>query len=174
MNSLELQVLESKAKLTIKTCIAFVVCFANISLCAQIKDDDEILHVDEAFKLHVYLDDGDTIRAVWNIAEDYYLYRHSFKIETTEDVNLDELEIPSGTKTTDPYFGDVEVYYQRTSISVRVREISEKSRVGIRFQGCAKDRYCFAPQIRWFEFREGAMVASENKESVKSLPDDPL
>lgn len=177
MNSLRLQALESKGKLTFKTCIAFVVCFANIVLWAQIKDDDELLNVDEAFKMLVYLDEGDTIRAVWNIAEGYYLYRHGFKIETTEGVHHDEIEIPSGKKTTDPYFGDVEVYYKRTSISVRVRDIPDKSRVGIRFQGCAEDRYCFTPQIRWFEFQDGAMVASSenetDKEIVKSLPNDP-
>lgn len=168
----------TKCTLTYKTCIAFVVCSTHIVIWAQIKDDDEILHVDQAFKLHAYLDAGNTIRAVWNIAEGYYLYRHGFKIETTEGINPDDFEIPSGTKTTDPYFGDVEVYYQRTSISVRVSDISENSRVGIRFQGCAKDRYCFAPQIRWFEFRDGAMVPSEEDKTkegiVESLPDDLL
>ena len=153
--------------MTHKTCIAFVIYFANIAIWAQIKDDDEILHVDEAFKLHVYLDGGDTIRAVWNITEGYYLYRHAFKIETTKGIILDELEVPSGKKTTDPYFGEVEVYYRRIAISVRVRDMPEKSQVGIKFQGCAEDRYCFKPQIRWFEFRDGAMVASRKDKTKK-------
>ena len=164
--------------MTFKTCVVFVVCFAYIALWAQIKDGDAILHVDEAFKVHVYLDDGDTIRAVWNIAEGYYLYKHGFKIEMTEGVDHDEIEIPSGKKTTDSYFGDVEVFYQRATISVRVKDMPEKSRVGIRFQGCAEDRYCFTPQTRWFEFRDGVMIASEKDKQkndvVNSLRDDPL
>ena len=177
-NSLRHHVLESKSKLTFTTCIAFVFCLANIALWAQIKDSDEILHVDEAFKLHVYLDGTETIHAVWKIADDYYLYRHGFKLKTTDGANLEEPEIPSGSKTTDPYFGDVEIYYERVAISVRIRDIPEYSRVGIRFQGCAKNRYCFTPQIRWFEFREGAMVASEKektrKDPIESLHGDPL
>lgn len=178
MNSCLNRTQGAKSKLFYKTCIAFVICVVNIALSAQIKDDDEILHVDKAFTVHVYLDGDDTIRAVWNIAEGYYLYRHGFKVETTEGIKLDELEIPSGKKTTDPYFGEVEVYYQRIAISVRVKDMPENSQVGIGFQGCAEDRYCFTPQIRWFEFREGAMVASgkdqTKREIVKSLPDDPL
>lgn len=178
MNSLRHQVLESKSKLTFRTCIAFVFCLANIALFAQIKEGNEILHVDEAFKLHVYLDGMDILHAVWEIADDYYLYQHGFKLKTTDGANLKELEIPSGSKTTDPYFGDVEVYHERVAISVRITDIPENSRVGIGFQGCAKDRYCFTPQMRWFEFRDGAMVASgkdkTKKDPIKSLHGDPL
>ena len=175
MNSLRPQVLESKNKLTLKTCIALVVCFPYLALWAQITDDDELLHVDEAFKLHVYLDDGESIRAVWQVAKGYYLYQHGFKIKRTKGVDLDELEIPSGTKKKDPIFGDVEVYYERVSISVPIKNIPENSQVGIGFQGCAEDRYCYAPQIRWFEFRDNTMVASDKdknqNENVKSTGD---
>lgn len=118
----------------------------------------EVLPVGKAFALTVHRDTDKNIHASWKIADGYYLYRHGFEVESTDDVELGQLQIPAGTSVTDPHFGDVEVYYNQVEIVVSIKGESEKMRLGISFQGCAKDRFCYAPQTRWFEIQDTLVI----------------
>ncbi len=113
---------------------------------AQINPDD-LLPVEEAFALEASVVDGQ-VELTWQIAEGYYLYRHAFEVESqSDDLVLDELEIPTGELTTDEFFGETETY--RGQVTVRVPFISapESGRIELRVrsQGCADVGLCYPP-----------------------------
>ena len=78
---------------------------------AQPFQEPAFLPVDEAFAIRAELADSGAARITWDIAPDYYLYRHQFSVRV-DGVKVDQLQIPAGQGKFDEFFGDVEVYYQ--------------------------------------------------------------
>src|SRR5262249_52410258 len=70
------------------------------------------LKVDDAFRLVPTLGPDGVLRADWQIADGYHLYRHrfAFAARPAGAVGLGAPEIPSGEKQMDEAFGEVEVY----------------------------------------------------------------
>ena len=75
------------------------------------------LSVDEAFAIRAELADSGAARITWDIAPDYYLYRHQFSVRV-DGVKIDQLQIPAGQEKFDEFFGDVEVYYQFAELTL--------------------------------------------------------
>ena len=107
-------------------------------------DPDEILSADEAFKPTVKLLDN-SISLVFDIAEDYYLYKHAFEFTATGMV-LDEAVIPQGKQKTDEFFGEVETYRKRMEIIIPVLEVTGPAELTYRYQGCADAGICYPPK----------------------------
>ncbi len=127
--------------------------------------EDEFLHVDEAFILSTSLEGPETVVARWDMPDGYYLYRHQFQFKLRGDdagaVSLGEAQIPPGKAKFDEYFGDVEVYYH--SAEARVPVMADAAAmpavdVGIMYQGCADAGLCYPPEMKWFTFADGAIV----------------
>ena len=124
------------------------------------------LAVDDAFSFSLN-QEGDTATLVWVIAAEHYLYRHAFA------VNLDiakvdggvethsltaETTFSQGIKTTDDYFGPVEIYYYQATAQLPMEQIANLSALNnspnrqpllsIQYQGCAEAGLCYPVQTR--------------------------
>jgi thiol:disulfide interchange protein DsbD len=109
----------------------------------------EFLPVDEAFALGTEV--GERPRVFWQIADDYYLYRHRFEfaLERAGDATV-EASVPPGEPKTDEYFGDVEVYHGDVTVPLALDgALPEGARLVVRYQGCAEAGLCYPPQRRW-------------------------
>ena len=117
-------------------------------LLGPVANEDQFLPVDQAFAFSAAADGGDRVLLDWQIAPGYYLYRHRLAVKTaTPGVTLGALDLPSGHKKTDEFFGDVEVYYDVLSATVPVARTGEAPSVEIQvsYQGCADAGLCYPP-----------------------------
>ena len=124
------------------------------------------LAVDDAFSFSLNKD-GDTATLVWIIAAEHYLYRHAFAIsmdipnadDRVEQHSLTaETTFSQGIKTTDDYFGPVEIYYYQATAQLPIERITNlallsdslnsQSQLSIQYQGCAEAGLCYPVQTR--------------------------
>src|SRR6185369_8227629 len=78
--------------------------------------EDNLLPVEEAFKVEAHAIDRATIKLDFKIADDYYLYRERMKTKSVDaSVALGALDLPAGEKKHDEFLGDVEVYHHGLS-----------------------------------------------------------
>lgn len=108
---------------------------------AQLGEPD-FLQADEAFSYDVTANDDDTLTITWDIAPDYYLYRHQFKFEG-ESAPVANIEIPDGKPIEDEFFGESEVYYDQVAVTV---DPGQAQQLNIAWQGCAEAGLCYPPQ----------------------------
>lgn len=115
------------------------------------------LPVDEAFQATAWIensslaDDTGTLFIHWQIAPDYYLYKHRLKFTQLHSGNSVEALIPAGEAKHDEYFGDVEVYYHQLAISLPTSALDEENVIKVGFQGCADAGLCYPPQTLYLE-----------------------
>jgi thiol:disulfide interchange protein DsbD len=118
---------------------------------ARAQSEDDLLAVDQAFKLSGRVDTPGTIALHWDIAKDYYLYRGRIKAKTAQDgVSLGELALPAGKKKHDEFQGDVEVYHDsiEASLPYTLTDAAAKTlAVTITVQGCHEvdPKICYPP-----------------------------
>jgi thiol:disulfide interchange protein DsbD len=117
----------------------------------------DFLPPDEAFRLGAErLPDG-SLKVVWDIAPDYYLYRHRLAFEIDGVPVAEGLQIPAGKPKTDEFFGEVEVYYDRLAIDVPGPPEGPVS-LAVGYQGCAEGGLCYPPMRREATLLPGAVV----------------
>lgn len=123
----------------------------------------EFLDPEQAFVLTVDTVNASTVRARWDIAPGYYLYRNKFSIATpvtggaainaqdiTPRITVGEFTAPRGEVKADPNFGSVEVYHQPVTLHVPVTRATattatEEITLEVRYQGCADAGFCYPP-----------------------------
>ncbi len=121
----------------------------------------EFLDPEQAFVLTVDAVNASTVRARWDIAPGYYLYRNKFSIATaggaavnaqdiTSRITVGEFTAPRGEMKADPNFGSVEVYHQPVTLHVPVTRATataaaEEITLEVRYQGCADAGFCYPP-----------------------------
>ena len=106
------------------------------------------LQVDKAFKMSSLTSEQDVI-VRWQIAPEYYLYKHQllFTVKTdTDDARTIVVSLPNGKHKHDEYFGDVEAYYGELEVNVPVS--SGNFEINVQYQGCADAGLCYPPQKR--------------------------
>lgn len=113
-------------------------------------DPDELLRVDDAFKISAEAAGPDAIRITWTVAEGYFLYKHRFNFSTsTPNVELGTADIPPGKPKVDEFFGDVETYRQAVSVTVPVKSVAgalpDEVEIIAGSQGCADVGVCYPP-----------------------------
>lgn len=121
----------------------------------QAGEQREFLPVDEAFRVRAEAiqEPASGVRVVWDIAEDYYLYRHAldFELVETEAGPLAHPRIPDGKPYHDEFFGDVETYHDTLSVVVPLKAAPAEpieALLEVRYQGCAEAGICYPPQAR--------------------------
>ncbi len=111
----------------------------------------EFLDPEQAFVLTVDAVNGTTVRARWDIAKGYYLYRDKFgfAVKDSPDVELGTFTSPRGEVKADPNFGSVEVYHQPVTLHLPVTRSDPATRkditLEVRYQGCADAGFCYPP-----------------------------
>ena len=128
--------------------------------------EPEFLPVDQAFQFD-FRQDGDKLKLVWTIADEYYLYKSKFKL-AARDAQLGELQKPQGKDHEDDYFGLQEVYYQQALLTVPVHSASDGAVVKIRYQGCAEAGLCYPPQTKEIFLNAVAGVETQDTPPTKT------
>ncbi|HAU4930798.1 protein-disulfide reductase DsbD [Aeromonas hydrophila] len=102
----------------------------------------KFLKVDEAFVLESE-QQGHQLLLHLRIADDYYLYRHSFRFKG-ENLAFEEPVLPAGSEHEDDFFGKTQVYYRELQIPVTLTEAGQQASLKISYQGCT-DGLCYPP-----------------------------
>ncbi|MDB2409948.1 protein-disulfide reductase DsbD family protein [Pseudomonadales bacterium] len=124
------------------------------------------LPVDDAFTFSLNSDD-DSATLVWIIAPEHYLYRHAFSVAidiTHSDGSIKQIPLTAqtlfsqGIKTTDDYFGPVQIYYYQATAQLPMEQIKalashtdgsvNQRQLSIQYQGCAEAGLCYPVQTR--------------------------
>ena len=153
-----------------------LLCLLPLLLCclpgpaASSAPQPELLPVDEAFAVTVQSGADDQLEASFIIAPDHYLYKSSFTLSF--DSTLAPFEVSGQpVEVRDDYFGLTLVYFEQAALLVRPKPGAD--RLVVKFQGCAKDRYCYPPTRRTFNiegFMGGVLRPEETEPSVRNQP----
>jgi thiol:disulfide interchange protein DsbD len=109
----------------------------------------DFLPATEAFRTTAWRDD-DRVYVGFTVAEDYYLHRHQFAIESlSRSINFGELALPPGEPMSHASLGDINVFYNLVLVSAPI-EASETVigplAVVVTFQGCSDQGLCYPPE----------------------------
>jgi len=106
----------------------------------------DFLPVEEAYQYELS-HQQDQLIIDWLITPGYYLYKHRFAVQTDTGSAL-EWNIEPGLQKTDEFFGDVEVYYQFTSLKIPLSQLAsdKPTLIKISYQGCADAGLCYPPE----------------------------
>ncbi len=137
------------------------------SFSAYAADPDDLLPPDEAFSPSLSSISADKIKATWNIADGYYMYRGRFDFESdTAGVTLGEPSYPKGKIKDDPGFGKVETYRKQVSVEIPlIRDSATSSAIELslktKSQGCADIGVCYPPQKKTLTIQLAAASVAE-------------
>jgi thiol:disulfide interchange protein DsbD len=131
------------------TLCALLTAFGASALHAA--EEDNLLPVEEAFRVETKALDRSTIEIRFKIADDYYLYRERMKTRSTDPaVVFTALDLPAGEKKHDEFLGDVEVYHHGLVATQHLTAPATATKVALelRYQGCHQvdPKICFPPQ----------------------------
>ena len=145
-----------------------------LSVSAWAANPDDLLHPDEAFSPSLSSISADRIKATWNIADGYYMYRKRFSFESdTAGITLGEPTYPKGKIKDDPGFGKVETYRKQISVEIPlIRDSATSSPIKLslktKSQGCADIGVCYPPQKKTLAIKLAALETAEPPTSVLS------
>ena len=127
--------------------LLFIIAFFPMWASANgLFEDDPLPTVDEAIQLVTDADwDNQQLLLDFELIDDVYLYQHRFGF-SLRDQNGNVLEdfadytLPPGKDKTDEIFGDVQVYYDRLSLTLPVASVPlVATELEVRYQGCIED-----------------------------------
>ncbi len=128
--------------------------------------DREFLPADEAFRFTAETVSRGWVELNWQIAEGYYLYKHSLEFEAQgEGQSVGQPMVPAGEPKEDEFFGHTEVFHRELSVRLPV-EVPEGQPLALRvgYQGCAEGGICYPPikrEVR-LDMSGPALAASES------------
>ena len=102
----------------------------------------QFLPLDQAFVLTTR-QEGNRLLVALDIADGYYLYRDKLSWQVSEG-KLGKVQLPSGERHDDEFFGQTEVFYHSLDVAIPLLEISEKSVLTLSYQGCTEG-LCYPP-----------------------------
>jgi thiol:disulfide interchange protein DsbD len=124
----------------------------------------QFLPVEEAYQLEIEVRDDGSLRAYWQIVDDYYLYQHRFNFSLVaqgESIPL-AIDYPPALEREDEYFGQVQVYYDQADILLTPQRTPQRATLKVGSQGCADAGLCYPPQTQYFtvDFTTGGVSPS--------------
>ncbi|KRA16165.1 protein-disulfide reductase DsbD [Lysobacter sp. Root604] len=111
-------------------------------------DESDLLPVEQAFVLSAEAPAADRIVLRWKIAEGYYLYKHRISVKADPAFAAQALQLPTGDKHKDEFFGEVETYRKALSATLPGRAGATRVDLQIKYQGCADAGICYPPVTR--------------------------
>lgn len=157
--------------LTVIMCIIFI-----HSAEAQFwkKQQSSLLPEEQAFQVNAEIVDGQ-LQINWSIAEDYYMYRDSFKIEEVNSGLLIEItSFPKGEIEDDPEFGMVEVYFYNALLSADTSSLNSSTiNLVLHGQGCNKPvGVCYPPMQRAVTLQLDDSITTASPETTATTPSE--
>lgn len=126
----------------------------------------EFLDAAEVLKLEDVRQQDDNFVVNGNIADDYYVYRHSLKLVDGQGDSI-ELEFSTGIATNDDFFGDIEIY---TGDMLRLHfPLDVSGSLTLHWQGCAAAGICYPPQT----LQVNLPRSEQNASFVQNSPTQP-
>ena len=135
------------------------------------RGEPSFLPVAEAFSLRLDGKVTEPVRAIWEIKDGYYLYRHQFRITSVEDdLVVGALQISPGIIKVDEWFGEVEVYYSGAEVlfDLEVTQRPGSKAIEVTFQGCADAGLCYPPVTQRFVLN-GSVFEARSAEKQKTI-----
>ena len=160
----------------------FILSFILILLSANVfaASADDLLKPDDAFSGSLSLASPDELKATWDIADGYYMYRKRFSFESaTPGITLGEPVFPKGKIKDDPGFGTVEVYrHQVATVIPIIRDESASTAVSFdvktKSQGCADIGVCYPPQKKTLAIQLAASIDANSSKTPQEIAKSPL
>lgn len=107
---------------------------------------------DQAFPLEVRVINGKQIEFTWHIAEKHYLYQNQLHIIDESNTELlTPNDTPTGHVINDPDLGTYSVYDHDLIVRLPWHVSKNTSQLLVRYQGCAKDGFCYLPITKLVE-----------------------
>ena len=125
----------------------------------------QFLPPDQAFQTSLSALDGQTLRAHFKLAPDYYLYKNKiqFSVKSPADVKLLGVALPAGDIKQDPNFGRLEVYHHDFDAQIQLqRAPGSRSDIVVEatYQGCSEKGVCYPPIVKSFKLSLPAVTAT--------------
>ena len=150
------------------TCLLFALSILSANSFAA--NPDELLKPDKAFAPAISLINPGRIKATWNIADGYYMYRKRFSFKSaTPGVTLGDPVFPKGKIKEDPAFGKMEVYRDQMSVEIpfsRENTAAVNLALQTKSQGCADIGVCYPPQKKTLSILLSAIANQVAKPAV--------
>ena len=134
------------------------------------------LPVQQAFQVKASIE-NQRLSLNWTIADGYYLYRKSFKLNSnSSSTQLGAPNFSNGILKWDEYFeADVVVYYGQTRFEVPFTSDNPQFQIQLESQGCADAGLCYPPrkQVIDIDLTTGTAIISEaTKTATKKAATD--
>jgi thiol:disulfide interchange protein DsbD len=133
---------------------------------------EDLLPVDQAYKLEAKAVGRERVEFTWTIAPGYYLYRHRFAVAAADaSFKAGPLQLPEGTKHHDQFFGDVQTYRGSVTATVTGEASANATSASfkVKYQGCADVGVCYPPQTRILTVALPASVGA-NSFATEAVP----
>jgi thiol:disulfide interchange protein DsbD len=152
---------------------AALALLAVFSAPARAVGVEDLLPVDQAYRLEAKAVSRERVEFTWTIAPGYYLYRHRFDVASMDAAfKSNPLQLPDGAKHHDQFFGDVQTY--RGSVTAVVTGASagdaNTATFKVKYQGCADVGVCYPPQTRTISVALPAPTAGANSFATEAVP----
>ncbi len=122
------------------------------ALCAHAVSEDDLLPADQAFRFHAALADSQMVRAEWDIAHGYYLYRDKIHFSTSAPgIELGAPRFPEAHIKDDEFFGKMPIYRDTLVVEIpftRATGAPQSFELDAKSQGCADVGVCYPPQTQ--------------------------
>ena len=134
--------------------LCFLLLLLTLTTQAFALTQEDLLPADKAFKFSSEVVGADKIKATWEIADGYYLYRKRFGFETsTNGLKVSDPVFPTGETKDDPNFGKIEVYHKQVVVEIPIQRDQTAAQavdmaLKVKYQGCADAGLCYPPQTQ--------------------------
>jgi len=145
----------------------------DVSNSSLFSNDDEFLKVDEAFTFNFY-QKNNLLEVSFDIAPEYYLYRHQFKFKG-ENTQFTSVLLPDGIDHEDEFFGVQKIFTENLAFTVNLEHVSSDASIKITYQGCAEKGLCYPPTskvIKLSKFITGEGIANASPLTTPSTDAD--
>ena len=117
---------------------------------ASLGGQDEFLPPDRAFQLRVQVIAPDRLRASFDLAPGYYLYRDKIRFtfaDTNPGPKVEKVDLPAAEPKDDPTFGKTWVYHDDFSADITLSAPAPAGPLSLSatYQGCADAGVCYPP-----------------------------
>ncbi|MCF6288336.1 MAG: protein-disulfide reductase DsbD [Proteobacteria bacterium] len=112
---------------------------------------NSVLPEDQAFILETIAIDASTLSARFTMSDNVYLYKDKVILTSlTDGISIDTVEFPKGEMKDDPYFGEVEVFFNQIEVVIGITRNTDAKVLQLQaeFQGCVDEGICYPPSTR--------------------------